>query len=356
VDAATVRALARHVREQAQACQGLGSPFYGVLLDRVAADVAAGGPALAVLAARPENPGNAALALRLAGGVHALVLDGVVPELAAHFPSTGGDGDATAAWPVLRQVLAEHRDTLVAGLDSPPQTNEVGRSAALLAGLLHVPEAATMPVRLVELGASAGLNLRADRYAHQRADGGWWGPADALVRIGGAWQLPVPDVVPDVVERTGCDLRPLDPLDPLARRRLESYVWPDQRERLERLRAALEEAARTPATVHRLGAAEMLAGTEPAEGVLTVVWHSVVWQYLPASEQASAGAEIDRLLAAATPTAPVAHVAVEPGPPAPRRPLRFPVTVRRGAGEGEQAAVARVVAEAAAHGPPVTAP
>ena len=72
------------------------------------------------------------------GGVHRLVILGRAPGLAWFYPSVGGEGDPEDAWPAFRAVLDEHRDELRAGLDQPPQTNEVGRAAALIGGLLHV--------------------------------------------------------------------------------------------------------------------------------------------------------------------------------------------------------------------------
>ena len=115
----------------------------------------------AVLAGHESDPGPSALALRLMAAVHRLVLTGAAPGLAAHYPSVGGTGDPDAAWPAFRQVLIEHVAEVRAGLASPPQTNEVGRSAALFGGLLQLASDG-LPVRLFEIGSSGGLNLLAD--------------------------------------------------------------------------------------------------------------------------------------------------------------------------------------------------
>ena len=131
----------------------------------------------------------------------------------------------------------------------PPQTNEVGRAAALIGGLLHlVADNDDRPLRLVEIGASAGLNLRADRFRVELADGRSVGPAGSPVVLRDPWQGPLPPLRPRlvVVERLGCDVAPLDPATTEGRLRLTSYVWPDQLERLDRLRGALQLAARGP--------------------------------------------------------------------------------------------------------------
>ncbi len=302
------------VREQAEACAALGSPLYAVLLQRVADDVESGGPAYGVLRGHEDDPGPSALALRLMGGVHRLVLDRRAPALALTYPSVGGTGDPDAAWAALRTVLAEFVDELRASLGQPPQTNEVGRAAALVGGLLRVAATDPRPLRLVEIGTSAGLNLRADRFRIELADGRAVGPAESPVVLTDAWhgRLPPLDRPLVVVERAGCDLAPVDPTTTEGRLLLTSYVWPDQLARLERLRGALELAREVPATVVAAGAADFLDGIELREGTTTVVWHSVMWQYLGPAERARVVARLDELGAQTSDRAGFAHLALEP--------------------------------------------
>jgi hypothetical protein len=313
--------LADEMLVQARACAQLGSPFYAELLAKLAADLRSGGPVAAVLAGWQDAPRDALVPLRLLGAAHALVLSGAAGELAAHYPSVGGDGDADAAWPGLRRLLADRLPGLRAGLDLPPQTNEVARSAALFGGLLwllaRVSPAAgpgRPPVRLVELGASGGLNLRADHFRYTGA-GVAWGPADSPVRLADCWQgAPPPPGPVRVVERRGCDLAPIDAAAPAGQLRLASYVWPDQVDRLARLRAACQVARRVPVDLVRAGAAEFLREVQPAAGTLTVVWHSIMWQYLDEAEVAAADEQWARLAAVATDRAPVARLSVELDP------------------------------------------
>lgn len=158
------RRMVALVREQAESCAALGSPLYELLLQHVADDIEADGPAYDVLRGHEDDPGPSALALRLMGGAHRLVLERRAPALALTFPSVGGTGDGESAWVALREVFVEHREELRDALGRAPQTNEVGRAAALIGGLLHLVADDDRPVRLVEIGASAGLNLRADRF------------------------------------------------------------------------------------------------------------------------------------------------------------------------------------------------
>jgi hypothetical protein len=233
---------ARLLRQQGHACRVLGSPLYGDLLDRAAADLLAGGPTAGVLDGHLEDRGPSALALRMLGGAHALALSGQAPELAAFYPSAGGTADpgptGQAAWAALRQTLAGQRDAVRAWLDGPPQTNEVGRAAALLGGLCHLVAVAALPVRLFEIGSSAGLNLRADHF-YIPGDAGRFGNPASPVVLAGAWQGHAPPgAAVQVIARSGGDIDPINPTDPAGRLRLMAYVWPDQADRLQRLTAA----------------------------------------------------------------------------------------------------------------------
>lgn len=280
--------------------------MYGELLRLVADDNELGGQTVPVLAGHEDDPGPSALALRLLGSVHRLVLAGEVPELAVFYPSVGGEWDPVFGWDAFQQVLESHREQIRLGLDQPPQTNEVGRAAALMGGLLQLDR--RLPVRLFEIGASAGLNLRADRFSYF-ADG-----PPSRVDLTNAWQGRPLDPWQEltVVERIGCDLAPVDPTTDDGALNLTSYVWPDQADRLARLRGALEIAREVPAKVRREDAASFVGGLEPADGTVTVVWHSIMWQYLSPERQAEVSAAIDALGAAATDEKPVAQLSFEP--------------------------------------------
>jgi hypothetical protein len=332
----------------------MGSPLYAGLLELVADDVTAGGPAAEILAGYARAPGADAVALRLMGGVHRLVLERRAPGLSVFYPSVGGTGDTAdmaGAWSALGSVLAEHAGELVSLLGQAPQTNEVGRAAALLGGLHHVLAWRDAPVRLAEIGASAGLNLWADLFRVDLGDGATVGPAGSPVRLSGAWEGMTPPVTsgPRVVERLGCDTAPLDPRTTEGRLRLTSYVWPDQRDRIDRLRGALALVADRPFPVRRQGAAAFLADLRLVPGTTTVLWHSVMWQYLPADEQAEASRLMDALGGSATDDAGFAHLSFEPSRPAPGKDSVFLVRLRTWPGGQE-----RVLGHAHPHGLPTT--
>ncbi len=338
------------VQAQADACAELGSPMYAALLRRMVAALGTTPPLDRVLAGHEHDPGPSALALRLLGTVHRLVLEGRARDLAPFYPSVGGSTDPDAAWPALVDVLDEHRDVVRDGLERPPQTNEVGRSAALVGALLRL-HGSGHPLRLVELGASAGLNLRADRYRYSGV-GGEWGPADSPVRLAGAWAgtpTPVRRKLP-VVERFGCDTAPIDPTTTEGRLLLTAYVWPDQQARLDRLRGALDVAATVPAEVHAQPAADLVAGLRLVPGTCTVLWHSVMWQYLAAAEQQDVSGQIERLAAEADADAPFVHLWLEPSRRTAGAAYEFLVHAEQWPGDDGS----RILGTSVGHGVPVT--
>jgi hypothetical protein len=124
--------LESRLRFQAKGCAELGSPFYAALLEAAADDLKSEGPVWELLAEFEAEPEWSALALRMMAAIHRLVLQDRLTQLSPHYPSVGGDGDAATAWPLFRSALTDHRAELRRLIGRGCQTNEVGRSAALL--------------------------------------------------------------------------------------------------------------------------------------------------------------------------------------------------------------------------------
>ena len=341
---------------QSRACAALGSPMYADLLARCAEALADDGPTAeplrAVLAGHDDDPGPSALGLRLLGSVHRLVLERRAGPLATYYPSVGGTWAPEGCWAAFVTLLAERPEEVRAWLDRAPQTNEVGRATALYGGLLQLrPRVGDLPVRLVEIGSSAGLNLRADHYAYRDDTGRVLGREDAALVIDGAWRGRVLQPWPGlrVVERTGSDVMPVDVGSTEGRLALTAYVWPDQTARLERLRGALRVADAVPAEVRRASAGDVVEGLELARGTLTVLWHSVMWQYLASEEQARVTERLEVLGARATPSAPLAHLRAEPARRAPGGDHEFLVRLTTWPGGTEE-----LLGSTVGHGVPTT--
>jgi hypothetical protein len=304
----------RHFRDQAAACARRGSPFTATLLGLAAERLDGAGRIGSAVLNWQGDPRADALALRLAAGLHALVLSGASPDLAAVYPGSARAADAAALWPAVADALEAHAAFIADYLKRAPQTNEVARSAVLLGGFLTVAAETRLPLRLLEVGASAGLNLVWDAYAYDFVDAAW-GPPAAALRLSPQWQGAVPPLIPiGIHSRRGCDRDPVDPHRPDDRLRLRAYVWADQAARRRRLGLALDVVAGTDVRVEQADAADWVETSlaAPSSGAATVLFHSIVWQYLPAAGQRRIVAAIERAAGRATSVCPLAWLRMEP--------------------------------------------
>ena len=254
------------------------------------------------------SPRGAALPLRIAGGLHALVLMGRDAGLAAAYPPHSV-ADATLLAAVLG-ALRRHDAFLSDWVDRPPQTNEVRRSAGLIAAAHWLDARFGLPLQLSELGASAGLNLWFDQFRLD-IDGQHWGPKRATVHLTPDWRGPMPlRANPNVAERRGVDLNPLRAGVTADQLRLIAYLWPDQTDRIARTRAAM---AMAPAPLDKGDATHWLAGRlgSPWPGRLHLIYHTIAWQYFPPRSQSRGRAMIEVAGAAARPDAPLAWLTME---------------------------------------------
>jgi hypothetical protein len=205
--------------------------------------------------------------LRLLGGLHYLVLAGL------------------ASWDDIGVALVEHRAFLTRWTEEQDvQTNEVQRSWALLPGFLAIADGP--PLDLLELGPSGGLNLMWDRYRYRYRTGEW---GTGALELSGDDRNPPPAELLSrpvtVARRRGIDLNPVDVTSEHGARLLQSFVWADQAERLERLRRAIDAAREDPPELMRGDYVEslpaLLADRRP--GTQLVVFQSASTMYLDQS-------------------------------------------------------------------------
>jgi hypothetical protein len=310
--------LAAQLDRQARDCSAIGSTLYADICRAAALDLAAGGALARVLAPWSDERDGDLVPLRLLAAVHRLVLERAAPVLALWFPSVGGsapvDGAGRAAcFEAWRAAVIEHEARLPELLAAVPQTNEPGRSAAFAGAFAHAATAYGLPLRAHELGASAGLNLLADRV-RLTWPGGERGPQGSPLVLGDVWAgdpLP-PDGAVDVVERVAVDLAPVDVATTEGRLHLTSFVWPDQLDRFERLRAAFELARQVPVTLVAADVVDHLRSLVPVSGSTLVVAHSTTWIYLDVAQRTAADEAFATLGSRATVQAPVVRVSREP--------------------------------------------
>ena len=289
-----------------------------------------------------SNPLGDALPLRLAGGVHDAWRTGDAAELAGIFDGSGSREANTGA---MRAFVARADAALLPWLDGPPQTNEPGRSAQLMAGLIEIAARHGPKLEILELGSSAGLNLLIGRY-RIALPGIATGPADSPVRLMPEWRgPPPPGVNPEIVGIRGVDIAPVDATTDIGARRLLAYVWADHTQRFERLAHALDLLRAHPPHLDAGHAADWLEArlAEPqSEGVTRVVMHSIVWQYIDAAGQARITAAMESAGSRASAQRPLGWVRVE----ANRTMHQHEITVRSWPGH----AASTLIGFAHAHG------
>lgn len=271
-------------REQADFCKIAGSPLTADILDAVAER---GNPQSALSAGMRAMQGNLegsgkALALRVAGGLHALARSGKADALAAAYR---GDGDLAEA---VGNALETHDAELVEWLASPPQTNEPARAAYIMAGLMVAADRYPLPIDLMEIGSSAGLVLNLNHYRYDLG-GVEIGDPVSPVLIAPEWEgAPPPDVPIELVAHRGVDRNPIHLSTPEAAERLIAYCWPDQIERLARNERAIDLARSFPPPIARGEAdawVEKILASRQADGEMRILFHTIVFQYLSEDAQ-----------------------------------------------------------------------
>jgi hypothetical protein len=255
------------------------SPLYKRLSLRIADD-----PELLAIAAQAKS-GQPVPNLFL-GAVHFLLLRGVQHPLAHFYPSLPPTAASSAEpYPSFRAFCLEYRHEILELISSRlVQTNEVRRCGCLLPAFTHVAQqAGGRPLAMVEIGASAGLNLLWDRYGYDYGIGRRYGnprsPVLIVCGLRSGQHLPLPDVWPVVRMRVGLDLNPIDVRDPDAALWLRALVWPDEVGRAELLQQAVQVAQQDPPRLLAGDALdilpEVLATIPPDQAVCVFHTHTI---------------------------------------------------------------------------------
>ena len=254
-----------------------------------------------------------AMPLRIAGGIHNLLLTGEEPRLEDVYAGRMSDQGQVDA--LVRELIETYDARLMPWLDGPPQTNEAGRSASLMAGLLWLADGRVAPqFELLEIGASAGINTMMGRYRYDLG-GVQVGPSASRMKIEPEWRgSPPPDGEPMLVDARGSDIAPVDLTDEAQALRLKSYVWPEAFQRMARIDAAIALAERMPPEIERMDAGDWVEqelARPQDEGVTRVLMHSIMWQYLPDFTQERITAAMEEAGEAADDGHPLAWLSLE---------------------------------------------
>ena len=291
----------------------------------------------------PEAVLRDALPLRIAGGFHDLFRRGLEPELGKIYH--GEITDQTAVDRLVSEVVARHDAGLLPWFDSPPQTNEAGRSASFVAAMHWLASRVVPNFELNEIGSSAGMNLLIDRYRYDLG-GVISGPVQAPVTICPTWIGPPPPADPfEIATVQGCDIQPIDVRDDSAANRLMAYIWPEMPERFARMEAGIQMIRDRTVDLVQADAADFIEArlaAAQAQGTTRVLMHSIVWQYLPETVQDRITSAMHEAGSKATSSKPLAWISLETN----RATFRHELKVRFWPGGGEP----RLLGEAHAHG------
>lgn len=274
------------------------SPLYEHLSIRIAAD-----PELLELTmfARKGQP----VPNLLFGSVQFLLLKGVQHPLAAYYPAIAGDTGShwvEDPYPIFRAFCFEHydeiRDLIATRL---VQTNEVRRCACLLPAFgIVAQQGGGLPLSLVEIGTSAGLNLLWDHYGYDYSeDGGDRGdrgdrrhercgdihsPVQLQCHLRGERRPVLPAIFPSVASRIGLDLHPIDVRNPEETLWLQALIWPEHEKRRQMLQRAIEIVQKEPPRLVAGDALDLLPtvmASVPKDTTLCLFHTFVLNQFLP---------------------------------------------------------------------------
>jgi hypothetical protein len=206
--------------------------------------------------------------------------------LKAFYPNLtkSAESPPDGAYPAFRAFVIAQRDALASHLAvRTTQTNEVNRCSYLLPAFVFAAARARRPLAIIDVGASAGLNLLFDRYGYDYGDGVRAGDPASAVRV--TTQLrgarPPTTPMPAIADRIGIDLSPVASDDVDAMRWLEACVWPEHVERFARLRAALAVARAAKPRVEPGNAVELLpaliARVDPNAAIVVVNTNVMVY-------------------------------------------------------------------------------
>ncbi|MEP0191453.1 MAG: DUF2332 domain-containing protein [Erythrobacter sp.] len=290
-----------------------------------------------------------AMPLRVTGGLHHLALTGADTRLLPVYAGEVTDQDSVDA--IVLAMVEDHDAVLTPWLDGPPQTNEAGRSASLMAGILWLAQRVVPRFDLFELGASAGVNTMLDRYFFRLGETEV-GPENSPMWITPQWPAemspPAPPKGFKILKVQGCDVAPIRLADTASALKLKAYVWPDAPARLERIDAAITLASAARPDLVQMDAGDFVDEQlvrPQAAGTTKAMMHSIMWQYMPKRTQDAITAAILKAGAKATPDKPLAWVSLETDPATFRHELHVRYwTGQRGDGER------RLLAHAHPHG------
>ena len=155
------------IEQQIGWCRDFASPFTAMVLELIRDNLVRGGALVALVVPWPGEPMRDVLALRLAGGLQMMARTGLAPRLVPFYPAGSANPDRAGFAREIEAAVAANAAYVRDFISRPPQTNEIGRSAALMPAYAGIARRTGLPLRILEVGASAGLNMMWDRFRYR---------------------------------------------------------------------------------------------------------------------------------------------------------------------------------------------
>lgn len=297
--------------DQSQYCKSRQANVTASVIDGAVLNIRAGGPLLDLVEGFDSDPGKAALALRVAGAVHYLLIKGRADALAKNYAKAIPFEPAAFAG-ILSELIDRNRPEFERFLVNPPQTNEVNRIAALLPAFATIAVETGLPLDLYELGTSGGLLLAPDRCEIDYG-GFQWG--NGPIALKSEWRGETPSLPKSIVVdgRYGVDQSPVDYSDPEQLDRARSFFWPEDTERKLRFEEAVLASRSVDCQIEKADALEWLSRQAiPRHGAASVVFSSVFSVYLSNEQTGRLDAVLEQMGSKASDASPLAFVQFEP--------------------------------------------
>ncbi len=301
-----------HFEQRARVCDQQGAHFTAALMRAIARSASTDTQCGTLILNWPSRPDTDALALRACSALHLLSLRGSCPDLMGCFPPNRCTDEHLLK--TVQNTMKRFDSFIAERLKVPPQTNEINRCAILVAALARISRDMALPLDVIELGASGGLNLLFNEFTYRFRDGQQETPGSDLA-ITPEMLGSVPDLSEpfEVRSAEGCDLYPIDVTTDDGATELMSFVWPDQHVRLHRLQHAIEVARTHRPIVWRESADRFLERklADRPDGACLVVFSSLFWQFASDDVQRSIKTSLDLHGKEATSSRPFAWIEIE---------------------------------------------
>ncbi|MEO0341162.1 MAG: DUF2332 domain-containing protein [Bacteroidota bacterium] len=185
------------------------------------------------------------------GAVHYLLFEHKDHDLAKFYPSIHPGAIALPPFELFRSFCLAHQAAIEALLRTKiVQTNAINRCAYLMPIFSQL--AGSKAWTIIDIGASAGLNLNFDLYTYQYNGGDdVENPTVIISSKIKDGEMPNWTSEINIKQRIGIDQNPIDLKDPSQANWLKALIWADQTKRFQRLEKAIAMQLEHPITLFK---------------------------------------------------------------------------------------------------------